>query len=398
LLASAVVAACATVESPVPASHPHLTATEGRALVARLLPDGVADRGGWATDLYAAIAALDVAPTPQNICAAIAIAQQESGFRVDPPVSGLPAIARKELERRRERAGVPAIVLDAALALPSSNGRSYGERLDTVRTEMQLSDLFEDFIDRVPLGRTFFADRNPVRTAGPMQVSTAFAERYMQERPYPYPIAGSIRQEVFTRRGGLYFGIAHLLDYEAPYDRPLYRFADFNAGRYASRNAAFQSAVTQLSGVPLALDGDLLRYDGGRPAREPGSTETAARVVARRIGLNDEDVRRDLEVATGARFERTPLYERVFALADRTAGKKLPRAVLPQIVLQSPKITRRLTTDWFARRVDARYDACLARNDAAKHATTPGADRARAGHVSADAPHASDGGRRWADP
>jgi hypothetical protein len=293
-------------------------------------------------------------------------------------VPGLPAIARKELERRRERAGVPAIVLDAALALPSSNGKRYGERLDMVRTEMELSDLFDDFIDRVPLGRTFFADRNPVRTAGPMQVSVAFAERYVQDRPYPYPITGSIRQEVFTRRGGLYFGIAHLLDYGAPYDRPLYRFADFNAGRYASRNAAFQSAVTQLSGVPLALDGDLLRYDGGRPAREPGSTETAARVVARRIGLNDDDVRRDLEVASGARFERTPLYERVFALADRMAGKPLPRAVLPQIVLQSPKITRRLTTDWFARRVDARYDACLARNDAAKHATAPGADSTRA--------------------
>ena len=361
-------AACATVESPVPPSYPRLTASEGRALVARLLPDGVADRGGWATDLYAAIAALDIAPTPDNICAAIAITQQESGFRVDPPVPGLPAIARRELERRRERAGVPAIVLDAALALPSSNGKSYGERLDTVRTEMQLSDLFDDFIDRVPLGRTFFADRNPVRTAGPMQVSIAFAERYVQDRTYPYPIAGAIRQEVFTRRGGLYFGIAHLLDYAAPYDRPLYRFADFNAGRYASRNAAFQSAVTQLSGVPLTLDGDLLRYDGGRPAREPGSTETATRVVARRVRLGDDEVRRDLELATGAGFERTPLYERLFALADRTAGKPLPRAVLPQIVLQSPKITRRLTTDWFARRVDARYDACLARNDAAKHA------------------------------
>ena len=49
------------------------------------------------------------------------------------------------------------------------------------RPKMQMSELFEDFIDRVPLGRTFFADRNPVRTAGPMQVSVAFAGEL--ERP-----------------------------------------------------------------------------------------------------------------------------------------------------------------------------------------------------------------------
>jgi hypothetical protein len=36
---------------------------------------------------------------------------------------------------------------------------------------------------------------------------------------------------------------------------------------------------------------------------------------------------------------------------------------LPQIVLRSPKITRTLTTDWFARRVDARFQACLHRRD-----------------------------------
>jgi hypothetical protein len=34
----------------------------------------------------------------------------------------------------------------------------------------------------------------------------------------------------------------------------------------------------------------------------------------------------------------------VFALAEKAEGRPLPRAVLPGIVLQSPKITRKLTT------------------------------------------------------
>jgi hypothetical protein len=355
-------AGCATTEQPAP-SGPPMTAAEGRALVARLIPDATADRTGWATDLYAAIAALELPATPDNICAAIAVIQQESGFRVDPAVPGLAAIARKEIDARRERAGVPKLVLDAALALPSSNGRSYGERLDSIKTEMQMSDLFDDFIDRVPLGRTFFAERNPVRTAGPMQVSVSFAESVVAARPYPYPMSGSVRKEVFTRRGGLYFGVAHLLDFAAPYDRYLYRFADFNAGRYASRNAAFQSAVTQVSGIPLTLDGDVLRYDNGRPAREPGATETAVRVLARRVDLDNDAIRHDLELGTSAAFEKSRLYVRVFDLADRTAARSAPRAALPDIELHSPKITRKLSTEWFAHRVDERYRACLRRLD-----------------------------------
>jgi hypothetical protein len=258
------ISACATTEtSTAPAGVPRLTVAEGRALVDRLLPASLADREGWATDIHAAFAALGLPETRDNVCAAIAVAEQESGLRADPTVPGLARIARTEIDTRRERAGVPALVLDAALALTSANGKRYGERLDSVRTEGQLSELYDEFIDRVPFGRSLFADRNPVRTGGPMQVSVAFAEAQAEAAPYPYPVDRSLRHEVFTRRGGVYFGIAHLLDYRAPYDRYLYRFADFNAGRYASRNAAFQRALTQVSGVPLTLDGALLRYEGG---------------------------------------------------------------------------------------------------------------------------------------
>lgn len=171
----AALAGCATTEDTSRLGTPPLTADEGRALVVRLLPDGLADRTGWAIDIYAAVAALEIPTTRENFCAAIAVTEQESGLKVDPTVSGLPGIARKEIEKQRERMGIPAIFLDAALALPSSTGKSYGERIDTVRTELQMRDIYEDFIRRVPLGERFLARRNPVHTGGPMQVSIAFA-------------------------------------------------------------------------------------------------------------------------------------------------------------------------------------------------------------------------------
>src|SRR5437868_2748397 len=308
----ALLAGCVSVESPSPApGHRPMSATEGRALVGRLLPDGVKDRAGWATDIYAALAALDIPPTPENICAAIAVTGQESGFQVDPVVPGLASIARKEIDKRRESAGIPKFALDAALAIPSANGKSYSERLDARKTELKLSEVYEDFIGRVPFGKSLLADRNPVRTVGPMQVSVEFAEAFAATKPNPYPLLGTIRREVSTRRGGMYFGIAHLLDYPASYARPLYRFADFNAGQYASRNAAFQNAVTQVSGIPLDLDGDLVRYDHGQPAREPGSTELATRVLAHRIDMSKEDIRRDLDLGKAHSFEQTRISARV---------------------------------------------------------------------------------------
>jgi hypothetical protein len=355
-------AACATApEPPLSPGAAPLSPAEARALIARVLPNGVTNRSAWATDIYAALAAMDIPASRENICAVVAITEQESNFRVDPAVPNLSQIAWKEIDRQRERAGVPSLVLQGALMLTSSNGRSYRERIDSVKTEQQLSEIFDDFIGMVPMGRTFFANRNPVRTGGPMQVSVAFAESHVHARPYPYPVAGSIRNEVFTRRGGMYFGVAHLLDYPASYSSHLYRFADYNAGHYASRNAAFQNAVTTVTGVPLALDGDLLRYEQGQPSKDPGATELATRTLGKRIDMSPAQIRSDLEQGRSLEFEKTRLYARVLALADKVSGQRAPRAVLPKIVLTSPKITRKLTTDWFANRVDARYRACVDR-------------------------------------
>jgi len=322
-----------------------------RAEIRARIPPAVANRDGWATDIFAAFEALEVRPTVRNICAVVAVVQQETGFQVDAVVPGLPAMARKEIDQRAARYHIPRAVVSVALNVRSPDGRSYAERLRQAKTERALSELFEDFIGEVPLGRQLFGDLNPVRTGGSMQVSVAFAEAHVRTAAYPYPLEDGVRREVFTRRGGLYFGIAHLLDYPVSYDSMLYRFADFNAGHYASRNAAFQQAVSVLSKTSLAIDGDLLREG----TSEPSQTELAVRKLG--LALGERQIRRDLELGIGHEFEETALYRKVFELAD--ARGPVPRALLPNIRLQSVKITRELTTAWFANRVDGRYRRCL---------------------------------------
>jgi hypothetical protein len=309
--------------------------------------------------MQVAFTAQDLAPTTENICSVLAVTEQESGFHADPSVPGLAKIARREMDRRAAARHVPGFLVDAALWLKSPDGRRYGERLKSARTERQLSDMFQDFIGMVPLGKRLFGDFNPVHTGGPMQVSVVFAEAHSER--YPYPIDGSIRHEVFTRRGGLYFGVSHLLGYPAAYDQMLYRFADFNAGHYASRNAAFQQAVTMVSGITLALDGDLVRPGAGRN-HPPGAPQRALRPVAGQLGLSDSAMHDALEQGERADFDQTQLYRRLFALAEKIERKPLPRAVLPGIDLKSPKITRHLTTAWFAKRVDERRQRCVARD------------------------------------
>lgn len=335
--------------------------TEARKAVVALLQTKTRDADGWAADIQAALSTLELPSTAQNLCAVMAVIEQESGFRTDPEVPGMSAIAWKEIERRAREAGVPMLALRAALAIDSPDGRSYAQRLDAVKTERQLSEIFEDFIGMVPLGKRFFADSNPVRTGGPMQVGIAFAQAQARTRPYPYEVKNSIRNEVFTRRGGIYFGTAHLLSYDAGHETPIYRFADFNAGRYASRNAGFQNAVALASGLSIALDGDLVA-----PAAKAsvGETERAVLTLAQRLDLSEGQVRRDLQKGNEPGFETTALYKRVFAYAEKIDKRKLPRAVVPRIDLSSPKFSRQLTTQWFATRVNERYGRCLGRMSA----------------------------------
>ncbi|RZU45330.1 uncharacterized protein DUF1615 [Fluviicoccus keumensis] len=336
---------------------PGLSEAEARALLTQLLPTGIKDRNGWRNDILSAFTALKIPYEAPYFCAALSIIEQESSWQADPGVPGLDKIVWKEIEKRAAKYHVPLLAVKAAFLKSSPDGRSYKARVDALRTEKEMNDLFEDMAAdaqklHLPLGL-----KNPIRTGGPMQVSVEFAEGHVRVWPYPYSHKDSIRSEVFSRRGGVYFGIAMLLQYRVNYPDMSYRFADYNAGRYSSRNAAFQAAVGKLAREKMVLDGDLLMYE----SRETSNTQKQLLKLASRLNLSEAAIERDLRLEKTEGFSQTPLYRRVFEAASAQAGRPLPQAVMPQIRLSSPKITRKLTTEWFAKRVDGRYQKCLAR-------------------------------------
>ncbi|POT58463.1 DUF1615 domain-containing protein [Citrobacter amalonaticus] len=351
LLAGLVLAGCSS-QTPQPLKKGEKP-VDVADVVRQKMPASVKDREAWAQNMAKTFESQGLAPTVENVCSVLAVAQQESNYQADPVVPGLNKIAWQEIDRRAERMHIPVFLVHTALKINSPTGKSYSDRLDTVKTEKQLSAIFDDFINMVPMGQTLFGSLNPVHTGGPMQVSIAFAEQHT--KGYPWQIEGTVRQEVFSLRGGLWFGTWHLLNYPVNYSAPIFRFADFNAGWYASRNAAFQNAVSKASGVKLALDGDLILYGN----KEAGKTELAVRKLADKLDMSDSDIRRSLEKGDSLAFEKTALYEKVYKLAEAKSGKMLPREMLPGIQLESPKITRNLTTAWFAKRVDERRAKCM---------------------------------------
>ncbi|WP_410500239.1 DUF1615 family protein [Chitinibacter sp. S2-10] len=347
--------------SPLPSvtPKPQLSEAQGRVLIAQLLPPKINDRNGWIDDIGDAFAALKLSYTPEYVCALAATIEQESSWQGDPVVPGLPKIVWNAIGDRAAKYHIPLIAVQTALLKPSPTGRSYKARIDSLRTEREMNDLFEDLAAEAQKLNLPLNMKNPIRTGGPMQVSIEFAQAHTKAWPYPYPVEKSIRNEVFTRKGGVYFGAAILLQYPAPYTDMVYRFADFNAGRYASRNAAFQQVVSHLSGKTLVEDGDLLSYRNGAVSGT-SSVQTALYGIASQLGMSRDEILRDLKLEKLNSFAQSSLYQKVYALADK-GGKSWPRASMPQIDLKSPKITRKLTTEWFANRVKWRYEACLKR-------------------------------------
>jgi hypothetical protein len=193
--------------------------------------------------------------------------------------------------------------------------------------------------------RQLFADL--IRTGGPMQehrVRRGAREDYYLSVPAHGWCGAKHHLPWWT-----YFGIAHLLDYPVSYDS-MSRFAD-RTGALRKPQRGAKAGGQFINKTRLTIDGDLLREGSS----EPSQTELAVRKLG--FGLGERQIRRDLERGTEHEFEETELYRKVFEMADGL--RPAPRALVPNIRLQSVKISRKLTTEWFARRVDDRYRRCL---------------------------------------
>ncbi len=374
---------CRKVEAPPRAAPPPpraLTAVEVRGLLPEELPDGE----GWARDLRGAFEAAGLPADLERVCGAVAIVQQESGFQVDPPVPGLAEMVRTRLDELASSLGPPGKAAVQALLAERKPGdkRTFAQRLRGLRTERDLDLLFRDMLAAAhakhPVAyraaalldgvfrRAQLEDLNPVGTAGSMQVSARWV---LSHAPGRYADADAVRDALFTREGGLRWGVQRLWGYEAQYPRALFRFADYNAGEYASRNAAVQRAVSRLTGRPLAPDGDLLAYDGhAEPRGEESEALRALLAFAQdQAGLSAADVRRDVRLEKQAAFEASPTYRAIQRAYQARFGAALPTAELPDVELSSPKLKSRYTTARYARAVNAHFQACLGRAPPAAH-------------------------------
>jgi hypothetical protein len=350
-----VLAAIALVSCAHRRETPSVPVLDARDVV-ELVGPAAKDRAGWANDVVAAIRLAGKDPTAERACAVIAIIEQESGYQPDPAVPNLPRIVTKALEDKLAPLG--PLAKPALRAVVDDDTRA---RISRLRTERDLDRLFRETISaKLPAAVTSVTgidELNPVTTAGAMQVKVSFA------RELSGLDDAATRELLYTRFGGVRFGTARLLGYAAEYDDVVYRFADYNAGMYASRNAAFQEQLAWLVGTTLALDGDLLDYRG-----VDSQTLGAALVFGGLYGVSERRVRRDLEKEKSIDFEDTDLWHAVRDAWQQRTGNAAPYARVPQVTLTSPKMSGSRTTAWFAESVKRRYGACRRRQGASVRA------------------------------
>jgi uncharacterized protein DUF1615 len=363
---------------PLPARPPPPL---GVAQVKAAFPDGVVDPAGWTKDLLSAFAEAGVVPDATRVCAVVAVLQQESGFQADPPVANLGTLVRTRLHEEAEKYGpVGPAALEQLLARRApGDRRTFEQRIRRLRTERELDLLFRDMLESerrehptmvatANLLDTLFRGRrledlNPVTTVGSMQVSVRWAVDYARSRGWSDD-EQAIRDALYTRPGGLRFGVPRLWGYPLSDPDVLYRFADYNAGQYASRNAAVQRGLGRLTGLPLATDGDLLVFgQDGRPTADESETLRAFRAFRERFvpTLPEARLRGDLEKGKELAFEETPSYLALRRVYREQTGSPLPLAVLPELELKSPKLRRGYSTGAYARNVLRHHRACLQR-------------------------------------
>ena len=352
--------------------------------IKQLLPPRINERSAWAKDIFDITEQLDIPQTKENICSIVAVADQESNFVADPRVAGLGEKAVKEVEDRLDEkfkdklgdaiGGTLAGYFQEVLKNQPSPDNNYLSQMRRVKTERQLDELYREIFSYMSkhyhvsaltgaaklVGQDFAEKLNPVTTLGSMQVHIGYAKEHKRQSGN----IAALRSDLYSRYGGLYYGIHRLMMYPADYNKAIYRFADYNSGMYSSRNAAFQSMLNALTNTKLDLDGDLLLYtkDGSiRSTISQSERELTSIFASNNMLVTPRQIRTDLKKEKKKDFEDTATYRAVTKLYQEKMAKEPMYAIMPEVVISGPKLSRDYNTNWFATRVNGRYQSCMQR-------------------------------------
>lgn len=317
------------------------------------------DAQAWVSDVLSSLDTVGMVRTNESACAVMAVIEQESGYKVDPAVPGLSTLLANKIKKMEENIAV-RLALAVRLDQPMANGKTFREGIALVKTERDLANWYAEFTAAKftgPILSQFGKGVDDVvGTVGSMQVSIDYARRVAAQLGQS---SLNMRETLYTRKGGVLFGTAHLFYYPTHYEQMLYRFADYNAGHYASRNAGFQAMVAKLTAKPLSADGDLINHNDATPNVVSQTQAALQQLFAKKMpNISAQTIAQDLALEKSLDFEQSTTYRTVAQLYQQKYGEPITQQI-PKISLKSEKITRNLTTEWYANSVNRRYQQCL---------------------------------------
>ncbi|MFW2178479.1 MULTISPECIES: DUF1615 family protein [unclassified Moraxella] len=339
--------------------------------IATLLPPRNQDKTAWATDIHDIFNTLKIERNAPNLCSAIAIIDQESNFKADPPVANLGKTSLTELNAKLDEklGNMLAGYFRNMLKNEPTPQNSFEKQILKVHTEQQLDKLYHQMFEYFSqkyytnkitnltkiVGGDIAEKLDPITTLGSMQVHIDYARNHQR-------LSGNneeLRRDLYSQYGGLYYGIHRLMLYQANYSDPIYRFADYNSGMYSSRNAGFQKMLAELTKQKIDLDGDLLNYNGNVQSQ----SEKALNGMAQQglLALTARQIHSELSREKSQNFADTEIYHTISSLYKMKTGKEPIVAMMPQVVISGAKLSRDYDTNWYASAVNKRYLACMAK-------------------------------------
>ncbi|NTU88093.1 MAG: DUF1615 family protein [Chlorobiaceae bacterium] len=314
----------------------------------------------WAKAIKESLEELGQPVDKEHVSAVVAVISQVSGFSIAPKNARMAGILRQKIEAA-ESNEVLRFIIESRLDQNASNGRTFRENIDSVASELDFERWYDEFTSASitkPILLVLNKDASDlVTTIGSMQVSVKFAEEY-PKKPGNAGF-GSVRDMLYTCKGGVFYGAAYLLDYQYDYDDWKFVFADFNAGHYSSRNAGFQKMLANLTHRTVTMDGDLMNYENGDIAPSVTYVTFTGFLKKKGVAFDEDQIRQDFSKEKSHDFEDTWSYKTIAEMHKQRFGRTI-YAVLPDIPLNSPKFTsKNLSTKWFAQRVKSRFNHCM---------------------------------------